>query len=117
VIQLLGKDLAYYMKSLKKFSLKTVLQIGDQLVSQLEKIHMKGVLHRDLKPENILLGRDSEMNKAYLVDFGISKIYRDQSNRHMYEVSDNSESALSRTTNPLSALHDTHHWQLTRATN
>ena len=58
VVQLLGKDLAYYLKSLKKFSLKTVLQIGSQLVDVLERTHQNGVIHRDLKPENILLGKD-----------------------------------------------------------
>ena len=31
VINLLGRDLAYYMKALKKFSLKTVLMIEDVL--------------------------------------------------------------------------------------
>jgi serine/threonine protein kinase len=46
------------MKSLKKFSLKTALILGDTLIDSLEAIHVKGVLHRDLKPENILLGID-----------------------------------------------------------
>lgn len=53
------------------------------MVQVLERMHNKGVLHRDLKPENILLGRDDENDKVYLVDFGISKIFRDVANRHM----------------------------------
>jgi casein kinase 1/casein kinase 1 alpha len=80
---LLGKDLAYHLKSTKKFSLKTTLQIADQLVVLLENLHIKGVLHRDLKPENILLGLGEDISKIYLVDFGISKVYRDSANRHM----------------------------------
>lgn len=83
IIQLLGKDLAYHLKSSKKFSIKTVLQIADQLVVLLERLHNRGVLHRDLKPENILMGLDEEINKIFLVDFGISKVFRDSSNRHM----------------------------------
>ena len=63
--------------------MKTVLQISNQMVQVLERMHNKGVLHRDLKPENILLGRDDENDKVYLVDFGISKIFRDVANRHM----------------------------------
>lgn len=83
VIQLLGRDLAFHLKTLKKFSLKTVLQLGDQIVSVLERLHQRGVIHRDLKPENILLGRDDQVSKVFVVDFGISKIFRDNNNRHM----------------------------------
>lgn len=80
VIQCLGKDLAYYMKSKRKFTMKTVLQLGIKLLRGLEKMHEKGVVHRDLKPENLLLGLDEESQKLYIVDFGISKIYRDANN-------------------------------------
>lgn len=83
VIQLLGKDLAFHMKSLKKFSIKTALLLGIQIVAVLEKIHIKGIIHRDLKPENIMLGKEQENGKVYLVDYGISKIYRDTNNKHM----------------------------------
>jgi casein kinase I family protein HRR25 len=58
VISLLGADLAYYMKMLKKFSLKTVLMLADQLIPILESIHNRSIIHRDLKPENILMGRE-----------------------------------------------------------
>lgn len=77
VIQLLGKDLAYFMKQYKKFSLKTVLILALQGFGLLESIHKKGVLHRDLKPENLILGIDDEFGMLYLIDFGISKFFRD----------------------------------------
>ncbi|CAD8065326.1 unnamed protein product [Paramecium sonneborni] len=83
VLQLLGKDLAYHFKQLKKFSLKSVLTIGIQVIQILERSHQKGVLHRDLKPENIILGIGREISKLYLIDFGISKIYRDSQGRHI----------------------------------
>lgn len=79
----MGKDLAHHIKTGRRFSLKTVLQLSDQMVQVLERMHLKGVIHRDLKPENILLGKDEETSKVYLVDFGISKIFRDIANRHM----------------------------------
>ncbi|CAD8155735.1 unnamed protein product [Paramecium pentaurelia] len=82
VISFLGKDLTYYIRQYKKFSLKCVLLIAEQMLSILENIHLKSVLHRDIKPENILTGRDNDSN-LYLVDFGISKFYRDKKGRHI----------------------------------
>ncbi|CAK85305.1 unnamed protein product (macronuclear) [Paramecium tetraurelia] len=81
ILQLLGKDLAYYMKQKRRFSVKTAIQLGIQIVKVLERIHQKGVVHRDLKPENILFGLDNESSKIYVVDFGISKIYLDKMER------------------------------------
>lgn len=73
------------MKVLKKFSLKTVLLLANQLIPLMERVHNKGVVHRDLKPENILTGLDHEPDIIYLVDFGISKVYRDSTGQgHMY---------------------------------
>lgn len=84
VIQLLGKDLAVHMKSLKKFSLKTVLLLANLSVPLLERVHNRGVVHRDLKPENILLSRENDPEVLYLVDYGISKIFRENGpNSHM----------------------------------
>ncbi|KAL4502231.1 hypothetical protein ABPG72_000466 [Tetrahymena utriculariae] len=83
VLNLLGRDLAYYMKALKKFSLKTVLMLMDQLITVLENVHNRSIIHRDLKPENILMGRENEAHMVYIIDYGISKIYRDNSGRHI----------------------------------
>lgn len=42
-------------------------------------------MHRDLKPENILVGfDDDELTKIYIVDYGISKFFRDGQGNHMY---------------------------------
>jgi serine/threonine protein kinase len=49
-------------------------------------VHERGVVHRDLKPENILVGKD-DVNKIFLVDFGVSKIYLDSHKTHMYPLS------------------------------
>lgn len=46
-------------------------------------IIFRGIVHRDLKPENILTGRDKEKNAIYLVDFGISKYFKDEKNQHI----------------------------------
>lgn len=85
VIQFLGRDLTYYLKQFRKFSLKCVLNIADQLLTILENVHKRNILHRDIKPENVLVGRDNETHILYLVDFGISKFYRDRKGAHMYQ--------------------------------
>ncbi|EGR32064.1 protein kinase domain protein [Ichthyophthirius multifiliis] len=83
VLNLLGKDLSYYRKQLKKFSLKTILLLIDQLITVIEQIHNRSILHRDLKPENILMGRDENLNNVYIIDFGISKIYQNYEGKHI----------------------------------
>ena len=37
-------------------SLKTVLMLGDQMITRLEYLHENCFIHRDLKPENFLVG-------------------------------------------------------------
>ena len=83
VIQILGYDLTHYLKTYRKFSLKCVLNIADQMLTVLEAIHKRSVLHRDIKPENILTGRDNENQVLYLVDYGISKFFKDAKGSHM----------------------------------
>lgn len=83
VLTLLGKDLASYLKIYKKFSLKTVLMIADQLLVLLENIHNRCLLHRDIKPENILVGKGEQGDTIFFVDFGISKYYKDNLGRHI----------------------------------
>ncbi|CAD8047734.1 unnamed protein product [Paramecium primaurelia] len=75
-IQLLGRDLSHYLKRYRKFSLKCVCNLAEQLLYIIEEVHKRGVIHRDIKPENILMGRGNDTNVVYLVDFGISKKYK-----------------------------------------
>ncbi|CAD8204051.1 unnamed protein product [Paramecium octaurelia] len=79
VMQLLSKDLGCYLKEYRKFTLKTVLMIADQLIQILKNVHQKSILHRDLKPENLMY----HQRQIYIVDFGISKIYRDNTQKHI----------------------------------
>ena len=83
VIELLGKDLASIVKSYKKFSLETILLIGLKVLSIIQSIHDKDVIHRDIKPDNILMGLEGKSEEFFLIDFGISKCYRDAKGRHL----------------------------------
>lgn len=59
----------------KRLSLKTVLQIGEQMIDRIEVLHEKHVLHRDIKPDNFLMGVGKNSHIVYIVDFGLSKKY------------------------------------------
>jgi len=83
VLSLLGKDLSGYLRIYHKFSMKTVVFIADQILTILEEVHNSGIVHRDLKPENIVVGRGENSNQMFLIDFGISKIYKDTYGRHI----------------------------------
>jgi casein kinase 1 len=68
VIDLLGPSLENLFDYCgKKFSLKTVLMLADQMIDRLEYMHSRSYLHRDLKPENFLIGRGSQKVKYTVV--------------------------------------------------
>ncbi|CAD8065708.1 unnamed protein product [Paramecium sonneborni] len=81
VVELLGKDLGYYNRTYKQLSLKSGLQLLDQLLSVFKSVHQRGIVHRDLKPENIMMGKQNT-SIVYLVDFGVSKSILDKG-RHI----------------------------------
>lgn len=85
VMDLLGPSLeALFEYCGRKFSLKTVLMLAEQLITRIEYVHCKDYLHRDIKPDNFLVGVGRHGHIVYAIDFGLSKRYRDNhSHQHI----------------------------------
>jgi serine/threonine protein kinase len=50
----------------------------------LQHIHSRNFIHRDLKPSNIVMGSGKQASVVYLIDFGLSKQFRDpNTHRHI----------------------------------
>ncbi|XP_037930372.1 casein kinase I-like [Teleopsis dalmanni] len=77
VMDLLGPSLEELFNFCeRKFSLKTILMIGVQLIDRIKFVHSKNYIHQDIKSDNILIGRDDKSTLIYLVDFGLCHQYR-----------------------------------------
>ena len=78
VMDLLGSSLEdLFVFCGRKFSLKTVLMIGDQMVQRIEYLHNNHFIHRDMKPDNFLVGIGKKQHLIYMIDYGLAKRYRD----------------------------------------
>uniref|UniRef100_A0A1I8HS73 non-specific serine/threonine protein kinase n=1 Tax=Macrostomum lignano TaxID=282301 RepID=A0A1I8HS73_9PLAT len=69
----------------RRFTMKTVLMLADQMLCRVEFVHNKNFIHRDIKPDNFLMGIGRHCNKLFLVDFATSRTkahipYRDDKN-------------------------------------
>lgn len=78
VMDLLGpslEDLFNYCQ--RRFTFKTVVMLALQLLARIQYIHGRSFIHRDIKPDNFLMGVAHRGNIVHVIDFGLSKKYRD----------------------------------------
>lgn len=82
VMDLLGPSLEdLFNFCSRRFTMKTVLMLADQMISRIEYVHNKNFIHRDIKPDNFLMGIGRHCNKLFLIDFGLAKKFRDSRTR------------------------------------
>ncbi|KAL9650675.1 hypothetical protein ABK040_001731 [Willaertia magna] len=90
VIDLLGPSLEDLFNFCgRKFSLKTVLMLADQMITRIEFVHSKNFIHRDIKPDNFLMGTSKKGHHVYVIDFGLAKKYRDSKTHQHIQFRDN----------------------------
>ncbi len=66
-----GKTLHQRLLERRRYDLKQVGSIVEQLLTALEYAHQNGVIHQDIKPANILLTNDGRIK---VTDFGIAHV-------------------------------------------
>lgn len=82
VMDLLGPSLEdLFNFCSRRFTMKTVLMLADQMIARIEYVHNRNFIHRDIKPDNFLMGIGRHCNKLFLIDFGLAKKYRDSRTR------------------------------------
>ncbi|ODO00098.1 hypothetical protein I350_06723 [Cryptococcus amylolentus CBS 6273] len=77
----LGPSLGALIKEVEesKFSLKTTLQIMNQVITRIQALHERHIIHRGIKPDNFCIGMPGSKteNTVYMIDFDHAKKFRD----------------------------------------
>ena len=85
VMELLGDNLQKILTKSpqKKFSLKTTLMLGIQILKRIKTLHENNYIHRDIKPENFTIGLKKFKNIIYMIDYGLTRKFCDSHKNHI----------------------------------
>ena len=83
VLSLLNKNLFELKKMYSTLSLKSVLQIGIQMLERVKFLHSLKIIHRDIKPHNFMIGFCDKINIIHIIDFGFCKKFIDENGNHI----------------------------------
>ena len=73
-----GQTLGELIDGGKRFSVKEVSNIVKTLCRTLARIHRRGIVHRDITASNVMISYSGEV---YLIDFGNSRIHKQNQSR------------------------------------
>lgn len=76
IIDLLGPSIQAILDN-NNLNEKSVIVMSQQMLQRIEFMHSRHLIHRDIKPDNFLLGVAKNKNLLYLIDYGLSKRFRD----------------------------------------
>nr|CAD2184554.1 unnamed protein product [Meloidogyne enterolobii] len=77
VMDLLGHSLEdLFNICQRRFSLKTVLMLAEQMITRIEFMHNNFFIHRDIKPDNFLMGLGMYSTTVFMIDFGLAKRFK-----------------------------------------
>jgi serine/threonine protein kinase len=94
---LVGEDLAERLIRENLLDVQLAASIGAQAARALAKAHAAGVVHRDLKPANLFLTtREDGSLQVKILDFGISKLTRDETGNSFAPTEGGTRRALTR---------------------
>lgn len=92
VLDLFGPSLGRLFEFKKrKFSLKTVLMLAEEMLLRVQFLHEKGIVHRDLKPDNFVVERGARGNIVFLIDFGVADKFRGSYKKQHVKYEENCE--------------------------
>ena len=79
IMELFGDNLEKIMKNQpnKKFSMKTSIMLGIQILNRIKTLHENSYIHRDIKPENFVIGLKKRNNTIYMIDYGLTRKFYD----------------------------------------
>ena len=84
VLDKFGPTLAFLFQYCDgQFSLKTVIELVDQLLYRIEFIHSKGIIYGDINPNNFLMQTDEGLGCLNVVSFGLARTYIDEKGDHV----------------------------------
>ncbi|KAA6403670.1 MAG: putative Casein kinase I [Streblomastix strix] len=78
-----------FISSKRMFSLRTVLELGIQMIQRVKDLHEKGWIHRDLKPQNFVVGLGKLSKTIFLIDFGLARRYEINQGKECVSVKKN----------------------------